>query len=277
MQTYRFDLPKLATPRIVNVLASSVQYVRGNAKGFSNAILVSADSTSQRVRMVPGQKMRFQEPVKVLYIENADGEAPIVGELVAGLADFIDSRVIGNLTVSDRDVAAAIEGKNFWRVASKPVALSGVGNQAVFTLRNHENNDCTAVIRRLSFSCKNDAYCRILTGWDSQRDSGGNNTWLNWGDVNHKDGFNSRAYNVAEYEALKAVSLASLYVVTNTFPFVETEVDLWFRQQYHVEKLPRIVEPGRGYTWLINSPGLATSISCDIEWTELTESETEFL
>jgi len=277
MQTYRFDLPQLSTPRIISVYASSVQYVRGNAQGFSNAILMSADSTSQRVRMVPGQKLKFSSPIQNLYIENADGEADIVGELVAGLADFTDSRVIGNLTVSDRDVAASIEGKNFWTTQAKAVAASGTGNAVQFALRNTEDNGSIVVLRRLVFSCKSDAFCRISTGWQPQRDFGGNLMWEAWGGAWHKQGLNSRAFGNPAFDALKGKSTARLYVDNKTFPFADAPGDFWFRQSYNVDKLPRVIEPGTSYSWLIHSPSLATVVSCDIEWTELTESDTEFI
>lgn len=277
MQTYRFDLGQLSAPTAIAVEATSVQYVRGNAKGWSNAILVSADSTSQRVRMVPGQKLRFREPVKQLYIENADSQADIAGEIVAGLADFEDSRVIGNLTVSDRELANAIEGKNYWMQRSLVITASGAGNVASFSLRNHENNGVIVVIKRLVVSLKNDVVGMLRQSYSFQRDPlfPATDTWTGW--ASWPQGQNARLYDRQDWLSLVGASKARMSVVTSTDPYVHAGEDLYFKQSMILDRFPRVIEPGRGLGWIVMSQSAATTACIEVEWTELTESDVEFI
>lgn len=277
MQTYRFDLPQLSAPVGIAVEATSVHYVRGNARGWSNAILVSADATSQRVRMVPGQKLRFNAPVKQLYIENADGEAGIVGELVAGLADFQDSRVIGNLTVSERELASAIEGKNFYMQRSALITASGAGNVAIFGLRNHEDSGVILVVKRLVVSLKNDAIGLLRQGYSFQRDVAfpATDTWTAWS--SWPQGTNARLYDNATWSSLISASKARMLVTVSTDPYVHNSEDLYFRQSLVLDRFPRVVEPGRGLAWIVMSQTIATTACIEVEWTELAESDVEFI
>lgn len=277
MQTYRFDLGQISAPTAIAVEATSVQYVRGNAKGWSNAILVSADSTSQRVRMVPGQKLRFKEPVKQLYIENADSQADIAGEIVAGLADFEDSRVIGNLTVSDRELANAIEGKNFWIQRSLVITASGAGNVASFSLRNHENNGVIVVIKRLVVSLKNDVVGMLRQSYSFQRDPAypATDTWTGW--ASWARGQNARLYDRQDWLNLVGASMARMSVVTSTDPYVHSGEDLYFKQSMILDRFPRVIEPGRGLGWIVMSQSAATTACIEVEWTELSESDVEFI
>lgn len=277
MQTYRFDLGQISAPTAIAVEATSVQYVRGNAKGWSNAILVSADSTSQRVRMVPGQKLRFKEPVKQLYIENADSQADIAGEIVAGLADFEDSRVIGNLTVSDRELANAIEGKNYWMQRSLVITASGANNVASFSLRNHENNGVIVVIKRLVVSLKNDVVGMLRQSYSFQRDPlfPATDTWTGW--ASWPQGQNARLYDRTDWLNLVGASKARMSNIVSTDPYVHTGEDLYFKQSIILDRFPRVIEPGRGLGWVVMSQSAATTACIEVEWTELSESDVEFI
>ncbi len=100
MQYFDITLP-VGGVRLIDVIATYVYYLNGEASGADSTIEISNESGSDTVLLKPGQayKMPYGKENKRWLIKSHLGEATITGKLLMGKGEFSDNRISGAVEV----------------------------------------------------------------------------------------------------------------------------------------------------------------------------------
>lgn len=131
----------------VQIKANYIKYLDGTAGGLSTRIRVRSDRGGADLTMEPGDSVKLPQEVAQFTVENADGEAPIRGVLIAGMGEFASDRVIGTVSVIDAARDRTMAGISFMALVFQ---AEDAGKYSVVQVWNPVGNIRRAVVRAFS-------------------------------------------------------------------------------------------------------------------------------
>lgn len=133
--------------RKVNAQGSFLRYYSGSAAGLDETILVTYDGGS--VILKAGQSVKLPDSVSEWLISNYKKQAPIIGVIVIGDGEILDSSIAGSVSVIDGGMARTDANSAFLMAGgANPVA----GQYMHLQIYNPVGSGKNAFIESLQFS-----------------------------------------------------------------------------------------------------------------------------
>lgn len=133
--------------RKLNAKGSFFRYYSGSAAGLDETILVTYDGGS--VFLKAGQSIRMPNPVSEWLISNYKKQAAIIGMVVVGDAEILDSNVSGSVSVIDGGFYRTLSGEAF---IAAPSTTGSAGQSPLVQLWNPSGSGKNVIVEAISLS-----------------------------------------------------------------------------------------------------------------------------